>query len=108
MPHAALLSLSESLNKGLLRSLPYHGPEPSHHGRPADPLGGAQTPPLCLRNPGPSSRRLRALALQWCEAHHPRHGRPDCLTQEQYDLLADTPENMAMGSVGPNGQKIMY
>ena len=51
---------------------------------------------------------MPALALQWCEAHHPRHGRPDCLTQEQYDLLADTPENMAMGSVGPNGQKVMY
>ena len=63
---------------------------------------------LVPAQPWPSSRRLRALALQWCEAHHPRHGRPDCLTQEQYDLLADTPENMAMGSVGPNGQKVMY
>ena len=75
---------------------------------PQIPWAARKHLPCARANPGPSSRRLRALALQWCEAHHPRHGRPDCLTQEQYDLLADTPENMAMGSVGLNGQKVMY
>ena len=43
----------------------------------------------------------------WAEARHPRHGRVDGLTQAQYDILADAPENAPAGTI-KNGQAVMY
>ena len=50
---------------------------------------------LTYRTMDPARKILAApqIPWKWVEARHPKHGRADSLTQEQYDLLADTPEN---------------
>ena len=42
-------------------------------------------------------RRRWQIPWEWTEERHPRHGRPDGLTQAQYDMLANTPENPLLG-----------
>jgi hypothetical protein len=58
---------------------------------------------LTYRNMDPRRRILCTpqIPWDWAEERHPRTGRADALTMEQYTLIADTPEN---GGHGPQGR----